>query len=235
VANLAGGADSLSVNVAGELGTRSLTKLLVDTGDEDDEVDVTIGAGTTLNFTDVISIKTGEGSDTVEIELDGVVTTAKALTVDSGLDSDEVVINVADTGGLTVTGTGAANFNTGDGFDHLEIDAAGAVTFNGTLGINTGEDDDVLNLTFDAGLTVKGLATINTLDGDDHVNIRNVVGSTLNFQAGLTVNLGSGDDAISFNHELDSDGEEFLSGDFIALEGGTLSAAGSGLTISTGS
>lgn len=228
VANLAGGSDSLSVNVEGGLGARSLTKLDVNTGDEDDHVNVTIGAGTTLNFTDFISIKTGEGGDVVGVALNGVVTTTKTLTVDTGLDSDVIDIAVAEAGVLTVTG--ATTFNTGDGFDRLIIEASGAVTFNGVLGINTGEDDDLLNLTFGAGLTVKGLATITTLDGDDDVNILNV-GSTLDFQKGLTVSLGSGDDELIFNHEFVE--EEFFS-DYESLSGGTLNAGGSGLTVNAG-
>ncbi len=233
VANLAGGSDLLTVNVEGGLGTRSLTKLDVNTGDEDDHVDVTIGAGTTLNFTDVISIKTGEGHDHVMAGLNGVVTTTKSLTIDTGLDSDFIEINVGEQGALTVTG--AVAFNTSDGHDTLDFLAEGAVTFNGTLGINTGEDDDELNLNFAQGLSVKGLATITTLDGDDEVNFLNV-GSTLNFQAGLTVNLGSGDDKLLFNHEfVEADGEEVVFDEFFSLEGGTLSAAGTGLTVIAGS
>lgn len=227
VANLAGGSDALTIGVDADLGTRSLTKLDFNTGDEDDHVDVTIGDGTTLNFTDIISIKTGEGNDVISVALNGVVTTAKTLTIDSGLDSDEISIDVGELGALTVTG--AAAFNTSDGHDDLNFLAQGAVTFNGKLDINTGEDDDALDMDFAQGLTVKGLTTINTLDGDDDVTLFNV-DSTLDFQAGLTVNLGSGDDDLHFNHEYDDVEEEF-----VGLEGGTLRAAGSGLTILAGS
>lgn len=232
VANLAGGSDILSIDVGEELGTRSLTKLDVNTGDEDDHVNVTIGAGTTLNFTDVVSIKTGEGHDHVTVGLNGAVTVAKTLTVDTGLDSDEAAIHVGEEGALTVTG--AAAFNTSDGFDELSFFALGAVTFNSTLGINTGEDDDVLDLDFAQGLTVKGLATINTLDGDDEVNLFNIE-STLDFQKGLTVSLGSGDDGLIFNHEfVEADGEDVFFSDYESLSGGTLNAGGSGLVVNAG-
>lgn len=233
VVNLGGGSDILTVDVEGELGTRSLTKLDVNTGDDDDAVSVTVGSGTTLNFTDIVSIKTGEGFDELSVELEGVVSIVKTLTIDSGLDHDEVELLIGDDGALTVTG--AVNFITGDGNDELVIDASGVVTFNGTLGINSGEDSDDVSLTFDAGLSVKGLATINTLDGDDAVAFFNV-GSTLNFQAGLTVNLGTGEDELLFNHEfVEGDGEDVFFSDFIALQGGTLRATGSGLTIDAGS
>lgn len=221
----------MTIGVAEGLGVRSLTKLDVNTGDEDDIVGVAIGAGATLNFTDVVSIKTGEGDDLVTVGLNGAVTMAKTLTVDTGLDSDEVLINVGEVGALTVTG--AATFNTSDGDDELRFSALGTVRFNGTLGINTGDDNDSLNLDFAQGLTVKGLTTINTLDGHDSVQFLHE-GSTLDFQAGLTVNLGSDDDELRLNavREYDSDEDEYVA---VPREGGTLRAAGSGLTVDAGS
>lgn len=232
VVSLGGGSDSIEVDVASGLGTRTLTKLDINTGDEADRIEVALGAGTNLNFTDVVSLKTGEDFDMVNVVLLGSVSMAKTLTVDTGLDSDQANISVGLDATLTVTG--ATVFNLSDGEDELQFSGEGTVAFNNTLTINAGEDSDEVLFDLDKGLTVKGATTINLLDGDDTVSFLHT-SSTIDFQAGVTINLGSGDDHVFFNAEEEV---EVIPVVEVTLEfgNGTLRAAGStGLTITGGS
>lgn len=213
VVKLFGGNDQLSVNVAGGLGTRALTRIDLDTGDDNDIVNVTVGSDTTVNLSDVITIATGEGDDTVQIDIGGTVTVGKALTINSGADRDSIMIAVS--GALTARA--AATFTTGDGEDLLGLMGDGSVTFENSLTVNTGEDGDMVNFGLSRGLIVRMAASIVTLDGNDVVTISNPA-STLDFQKGLSIDTGTGNDTLA------------ISGDQ-----GTLRVSGGDLKITTGS
>lgn len=203
--NLKGGDDVLAVAVEGGLGTLPLKNLTVDSGDEDDDVSVSVNAGTTLNFADVVSISTGEGHDHLQVNIDGTVTVAKALTLNTGADEDEATVTVNG----TLTAKAAASFLTGDGEDELTLAGEGSVTFENTLTVNTGEDDDGLAVNLSQGLIVKGAATVTTGDGDDEVSFLHTE-STLDFQKGLSIDVGTGNDHVEIVGEsgtLHSGGE----------------------------
>lgn len=142
-----------------------LKNLTIDAGDEDDFVGFFVATGTTLNFSDIVSISTGEGSDLLELSIAGTVTIAKALTINSGADSDVVTINVD--GALTAKAE--TSFFTGDGSDELLLAGDGLVTFDKTLKVDMGEDSDKFTVFLDRGILVKAAATITMADGDDSV------------------------------------------------------------------
>lgn len=213
VVKLFGGNDQLAVNVAGGLGTRALTRIDLDTGDDNDIVNVTVGSETTVNLSDVITIATGEGDDAVQIDIGGTVTVGKALTINSGADLDSIQIAVSG----VLTARAAATLTTGDGEDSVGLMGDGTVTFENSLTVNTGEDGDMVNFGLSRGLIVRMAASIVTLDGNDVVTISNPA-STLDFQKGLSIDSGSGNDIVA-----------------ISGEQGTLRVSGGDLRITTGS
>ena len=188
IVNLLGGSDSLTVSVAQNLGTSQFTKLTVDLGDEDDLADISVGTGTTLNFTDIVRIEGGEGYDVLRFDIDGTVSIAKAFTINSGADNDQIVLGIDG----ALIGKAATSFLTGDGDDQLAIHGGGRVTFENTLTVATGEDDDSVVFALEQGLIAKAAVTITTADGNDRVEFFNS-GATLDFQKGLTADLGTGD------------------------------------------
>lgn len=209
---LAGGTDTLTVNVDAALGARNLSKLKVDSGDGDDSVTISIGAGTTLNFSDAISIVTGKGVDDFLANIDGSVTAAKAMTVNTGAGQGEATLAV--NGSLTVNA--ATTFTLGDDQDVLTLRGDGVVSFNGALTINAGKSADEVTVHISEGMTVTGLASITTADGDDQILLTHSQ-STLDFQGGLTIDAGAGNDEVSIS------GSE-----------GTLHVAGKDLIIKSG-
>lgn len=192
--SLRGGSDAINLNVSGGLGTLPLKNLTVDMGDEEDEVSILVGEGTTLNFADVINISTGEGGDELDIQIDGVVNVAKTLTLNTGADDDDGELQVDGT--LTVKG--AVSILTGDGEDFFDISGNGTVRFDNALTINTGEDSDELGIELDQGLTVIGAVTITTGDGDDRISFSHSE-STLDFRKGLSIDTGSGRDEVDLS------------------------------------
>lgn len=232
--NLKGGDDHLQINVLGALGTLAPKNLTVDTGDEDDRVEINILEGTTLNFSDIVSISTGEGSDLLELSIAGTVTIAKALTINSGADSDVVTINVD--GALTAKAE--TSFFTGDDSDELLLAGDGLVTFDKTLKVDMGEDSDEFTVFLDQGILVKAAATITMADGDDSVGFSGSA-AMLDFQKGLIVDLGTGNDRLAMgenSENLHSGGElKVLAGsgdDSVSIQA-KLQLDGA-LTISTG-
>ena len=197
--NLKGGDDRLFVYVDRDLGTVALKNLTIDAGDEDDFVGFFVATGTTLNFSDIVSISTGEGSDLLELSIAGTVTIAKALTINSGADSDVVTINVD--GALTAKAE--TSFFTGDGSDELLLAGDGLVTFDKTLKVDMGEDSDKFTVFLDRGILVKAAATITMADGDDSVGFSGSA-AMLDFQKGLIVDLGTGNDRLEMGENLEN-------------------------------
>ena len=210
--NLGGGNDTLGVNVDAGLGARSLKSLSVNAGDEDDNVMLEVGSGTTLNVSGAVALSTGEGQDKLDLNLAGIVTVGGTLSIDTGADADAAAINLS--GSLDVVK--AASFVTGDGVDSLTITGDGFALFESTLTINTGEDADTLAVALNGGLTSKGTATVTTGNGDDQITFTNNH-STLDFQKGLLIDMGVDADTLT-----------------IAGESGTLHSGGD-LKIITGS
>ncbi len=194
IVNLKAGRDHLSLSVADDLGTLPFKNLAVDLGDEDDFAGIAVGFGTTLNFSDIVSISTGEGEDVLYFDINGTVNITKALTINGGADSDGIFLSV--NGALTAKA--ATSFLTGDGDDRFVINGEGHATFENTLNVNTGEDSDSVDFNLEQGLIAKAAVTITTADGDDRVQFLNER-ATLDFQKGLTADLGTGDDHFALS------------------------------------
>jgi len=164
-----------------------------------------------LRVANTFLLNTGSGDDTIHLETMEVLGTT-SITTGTGSDSLELIEGVF-VGGVTINMGAGNDLLTIDGgsFQHgLSILTAGALpdadtlsltgmNINGNLKIITGDDDDsvllagtqILNL---PGTTQGGLS-LNTGRGQDRVDMVN-----LSIAKDMAINLGPGDDAISFGY-----------------------------------
>lgn len=154
----------------------------------------------TLNNADAVTLKTGNGHDTIEINNAG-----GDVFLGSGKGRDTVSVHTTDGGNLTGdTGTDSNNA------DSLYLEVSGSVG-TAAAAFRTGGGDDYVygsvgvDLTVDLGDGNNGMLTwsgqdtnVTALDGDDYVYV--------NVGDDLVANLGDGDNELYLNVANNGDG-----------------------------
>ncbi len=198
------------------------TGVIINTGDGDDAVTLRVIQGTSLailtstttaagatTFTaGDLKITTAAGNDHVNVNLSGSLDIGKDLTVNTGVDSDEVFISFGSMN--TVTVQGDAMFDTGAGmlegddelivfgaFNGVDFDPS-HLLFNKKLTITTGADDDLVNF-IGTVCTVKDATSVEMGDGKDIFRVEDSSERTLDLQKNVTINTGAGDDVVDLS------------------------------------
>lgn len=164
---------------------------LITTNQGNDQIEVN-GA---LIVSGKTTVSTGSGDDFVSFEGSTATSLTGAVTINMGAGSDGVQFDRSTIIGNLIVNTGSQN-------DRIEVDGA---TFRGTvaLTLGTGNDDVFIEQGNNARVTrFEKAVTINADGGDDIIRIGLPADNTdfADFQAGLTMNGGTGLDIARFKN-----------------------------------